>query len=75
MKASKPFTSLILVLVLILILVMNCLSLRTGQRAVLKLEIGNSEGKVDVSGLENGIYFVEVHANKYNFIEKILIFY
>lgn len=41
---------------------------------VLKLEIGNSEGRVDVSGLENGIYFVEVVTDEMNFKDKILIF-
>lgn len=41
---------------------------------VLKLEIGNSEGKVDVSGLENGIYFVEVLTDEMNYKDKILIF-
>ena len=41
---------------------------------VLKLEIGNSEAKVDVSGLENGVYFVEVVTGKENYKDKILIF-
>ncbi|NTV83554.1 MAG: T9SS type A sorting domain-containing protein, partial [Bacteroidales bacterium] len=40
---------------------------------VMKLEIGNLEGQVDVSGLENGIYFVEVVTESRNFKSKILI--
>jgi hypothetical protein len=39
----------------------------------LKLEIGNSEGNVDVSGLGNGIYFVEVFTKDRRYSSKILI--
>jgi hypothetical protein len=39
----------------------------------LKLEIGNSEVKLDVSGLENGIYFVEVVTVERYFKSKLLI--
>ena len=40
---------------------------------VLKLEIGNSEGKVDVSGLINGIYFVEILTERNSYKQKVLI--
>jgi hypothetical protein len=40
----------------------------------LKMEIGNWETRVDVSGLETGVYFVEVVTGKMNYKDKILIF-
>jgi hypothetical protein len=39
----------------------------------LKVEIGNLEGKVDVSGLEEGIYFIEVVAGEKTWKNKVLI--
>ncbi len=41
---------------------------------ILKLEIGNLEGVIDVSGLKNGIYFMEVVTENQVAIKKILIF-
>jgi hypothetical protein len=39
----------------------------------LKVEIGNSEGQVDVRGLSNGIYFVEAIAGDKIWKDKVLI--
>jgi hypothetical protein len=39
----------------------------------MKLEIGNWEGKVDVSGMENGLYFVEVLTERSTYKSKVLI--
>ena len=40
---------------------------------VVKLEIGNLEGKVDVSGLEKGLYFVEVICESRSYKSKVLV--
>lgn len=40
---------------------------------LLKLEIGNSDGEVDVRGLKNGIYFVEVLTASRTYKSKVLI--
>jgi hypothetical protein len=40
---------------------------------VLKMEIGSNEGKVVVSGLKSGIYFVEVFGEAQKYQDKIMI--
>jgi len=40
---------------------------------VLKLEIGNLEGRVDVRGMSEGMYCIEVITDKVNYKDKILI--
>jgi hypothetical protein len=40
---------------------------------VMKLEIGNLEGQIDVSRLKNGIYFVEVVTERRNYKSKVLV--
>ncbi len=40
---------------------------------VVKLEIGNSQGIVDVSGLEKGLYFVEVICESRSYKSKVLV--
>ena len=40
---------------------------------VLKLEIGNSEGRVDVSGLKSGIYYIEILTGNMDYKSKVLI--
>jgi hypothetical protein len=40
---------------------------------VLKLEIGNLQGRVDVRGMKNGIYFLEVVAGENTWKNKVLI--